>query len=197
MFYRTRIYPHTYTHTTVSRPSWILSGTTWVSRHQKGKTRKVKPIWIYWSKRYWMAVASAAPYANLQLDPDTTTPASHHSVFYRPHALPVTQPTASKYWRHRVYPMHTSKIRHLLLLSFRNIICRLENSSKLGAKYNANNWRIANNIEIRICISLTYDFYVWFCWPVSKKFHFLSEIPDTEWTTILSHMQNVMQLGKE
>jgi len=22
-----------------------------VSRHQKGKTRKVKPIWIYWSKR--------------------------------------------------------------------------------------------------------------------------------------------------
>jgi len=22
-----------------------------VSQHQKGKTRKVKPIWIYWSKR--------------------------------------------------------------------------------------------------------------------------------------------------
>jgi len=22
-----------------------------VSRHQKGTTRKVKPIWIYWSKR--------------------------------------------------------------------------------------------------------------------------------------------------
>jgi len=22
-----------------------------VSWHQKGKTRKVKPIWIYWSKR--------------------------------------------------------------------------------------------------------------------------------------------------
>jgi len=27
-----------------------------------------------------MAVASAGPYANLQLDPDTTTPASHHSI---------------------------------------------------------------------------------------------------------------------
>jgi len=40
-----------HTHTTVLRPSWILSGTTRVSRHQKGKTRKVKPIWIYWSKR--------------------------------------------------------------------------------------------------------------------------------------------------
>jgi len=30
---------------------WILSGTTRVSWYQKGKTRKVKPIWIYWSKR--------------------------------------------------------------------------------------------------------------------------------------------------
>jgi len=28
-----------------------LSGTTQVSRYQKGKTRRVKPIWIYWSKR--------------------------------------------------------------------------------------------------------------------------------------------------
>jgi len=27
-------------------PSWILSGTTRVSRHQKGKTMKLKPIWI-------------------------------------------------------------------------------------------------------------------------------------------------------
>jgi len=38
---------------------WILSETTQVSRYQKGKTRKVKPIWIYWSKRQWVAVASA------------------------------------------------------------------------------------------------------------------------------------------
>jgi len=38
-------------HTTVLRPSWILSRVTLVSRHQKGKTRKVKPTWIYWSKR--------------------------------------------------------------------------------------------------------------------------------------------------
>ena len=29
----------------------------------------------------------------------TTTPASHHSVFYRPDALPAAQPTASKHWR--------------------------------------------------------------------------------------------------
>ena len=28
-----------------------------------------------------------------------TTPTPHHSVFYRPDALPATQPTASKHWR--------------------------------------------------------------------------------------------------
>jgi len=29
---------YTHTHTTILRPSWILSRTTWVSWHQKGKT---------------------------------------------------------------------------------------------------------------------------------------------------------------
>jgi len=27
----------------------------------------VKTIWIYWSNRHWVAVASAGPYANLHL----------------------------------------------------------------------------------------------------------------------------------
>ena len=39
----------------------------------------------------------AGPYANLHLDPDTTTPASHHSVFYRPDALPAAQPMRHAY----------------------------------------------------------------------------------------------------
>jgi len=30
---------------------FVLSWSTQVNRHQKGKTRKVKPVWIYWSKR--------------------------------------------------------------------------------------------------------------------------------------------------
>jgi len=42
---------HTHTHTTILRPSWILSRTTQVRQHQKGKIRKVKPIWIYRSNR--------------------------------------------------------------------------------------------------------------------------------------------------
>ena len=32
-----------------------------------------------------------------------TTPSPHHSVFYRPYAIPAAQPTASKHRRHPVY----------------------------------------------------------------------------------------------
>jgi len=32
-------------------------------------TRKVKPVCFYWSKRQWVAVASAGPYKNLHLTP--------------------------------------------------------------------------------------------------------------------------------
>ena len=53
---------------------------------------------FYWSKRQWVAVASAraickpAPrYSQI------TTPVPHHSVFYRLDALPAAQPTASKH----------------------------------------------------------------------------------------------------
>jgi len=42
---------HSHTHTTILLLFCNMSGTTQVSRYQKGKTRKVKPIWIYWSKR--------------------------------------------------------------------------------------------------------------------------------------------------
>ena len=64
-------------------------------------TRKVKPIWFYWSKRHWVAVASAGPCASLHLAPDRQ-PRQHPTTqfFYRPDALPAAQPTASKHWRH-------------------------------------------------------------------------------------------------
>jgi len=38
-----------------------FSGTTQVSQYQKG---------FYWSKRHWVAVASAGPYASMHLAPD-------------------------------------------------------------------------------------------------------------------------------
>ena len=39
----------------------------------------------------------------------TITPAPHHAVFYRPDALPATQPTASKHLRHRYTDMQTDR----------------------------------------------------------------------------------------
>ena len=41
-----------------------------------------------------------------------TMPAPHHSVFYRPDALPATQPTASKHWRHN----HTLLVKVIIII---------------------------------------------------------------------------------
>ena len=61
-------------------------------------TRKVKPIWILLkqetvsgSEIRW-AICKSAPRSR-----QITTPAHHHSVFYRPDALPAAQPTVSKH----------------------------------------------------------------------------------------------------
>jgi len=73
-----------------------FSGTTRVSQYQKGK-----PIWILLKQETvsdsgisWAICKSATRSRQI------TMPAPHHSVFYRPDALPVAQPTASKHWRH-------------------------------------------------------------------------------------------------
>ena len=65
-------------------------------------TRKVKPIWILLKQETvsgsgisWN-ICKSAPHSR-----QITTPAPHHSVFYRPDALPAAQPTASKHWRHQ------------------------------------------------------------------------------------------------
>jgi len=83
-----------HTHTTILWPSWILSKTTRVRRHQKDK-----PIGIYWSKRCsgisW-AICKSAHW------PRHNHKASHLSVFHRLDALPATQQHQS-----------TEKIRHL------------------------------------------------------------------------------------
>ena len=70
-----------------------LSRTTRVSRHQKGK-----PMWIFVKQETesgsginW-AICKPA-HRSRQI----TTTAPHRSVFYRPDALPVAQPTASKH----------------------------------------------------------------------------------------------------
>ena len=72
-----------------------FSGTTRVSRYQKGK-----PIWILLKQETvsssgisW-AICKSAPRSR-----QLTMPAPHYSGFSRPDALPAAQQTASKHWR--------------------------------------------------------------------------------------------------
>jgi len=72
-------------------------------------TRKVKLIWILQNQETvsgsgvsWAICKSAPRFRQI------TTSAPHHSVFYRPDALPVTQPTASKHWRQLFMPIQTA-----------------------------------------------------------------------------------------
>ena len=87
-------------------------------------TRKEKPIWILLKQKTvsgsgisWAICNSA--HRSRQI----TTPAPHHSVFYRPDALPAAQPTASKHWslpqrRHYVpIPNQLSKLTKLSIPS--------------------------------------------------------------------------------
>ena len=71
---------HTYTHLFYGPLGFCPGLPRWAG------TRKVKPIWIHWSKRSWVAVASAGLYANLHLTQThnhPSLPRSHHSVLYQ------------------------------------------------------------------------------------------------------------------
>ena len=99
------IHTHTHTHTRLTALFPGLPG--WAG------TRKVKPIWILLKQETasgsgisW-AVCKSAPRSR-----QITMPAPHHSVFYRPDALPAAQPTASKHWRQ---PPYHSKHLNLLM----------------------------------------------------------------------------------
>jgi len=83
---------HTHTHTRLTALFLGLPG--WAG------ARKVKPIWILLKQETvsgssisW-AICKSAPRSK-----QITTPAPHHSVFYRPDALPAAQPTVSEHWR--------------------------------------------------------------------------------------------------
>ena len=86
-------YQSTHTHT---HPfNGPFSGTTRVSRYQKGKIDLdlLKQETVNGSGISW-AICKSAPSSR-----QITMPAPHHSVFYRPDALPAAQLTASKHWR--------------------------------------------------------------------------------------------------
>ena len=85
---------HTHTHTHTRLTALCLGLPGWAG------TRKAKLIWILLKQETvsgsgisW-AICKSAPCSR-----QITTPAPHRSVFYRPDALPVAQPTVSKHWR--------------------------------------------------------------------------------------------------
>jgi len=72
-----------------------MSGTTRVSRYQKGKTNLdlLEQETVSGSGISW-AICKYAPHPR-----QITTPAPYFSVFFRLDPLPAAQPTASKHWR--------------------------------------------------------------------------------------------------
>ena len=74
---------------------YILSGTTWVSWYQKGKTKTnldfLEQETVSGSGTSW-AMCISAPHPR-----QIIMPAPNHSVFYKPDALPAAQPTVSKH----------------------------------------------------------------------------------------------------
>jgi len=91
-----RMYPHwnnTHTHP-FNGP---LSGTTQVSRYQKGKIN-LDFTGARDSEWQWHQLGCMQMCTSLQTDNHASTSLLS---FYRPDALPATQPTVSKYWRHK------------------------------------------------------------------------------------------------
>ena len=77
-------------------------------------SRKVNKSGFYWSKRQWVAVASAGPHASLHLAPDRQ-PCQHPTTqfFYIPDALPAAQPTALKHWWQSLLQVLTTNCKKL------------------------------------------------------------------------------------
>ena len=100
---------HTCTHTIVY---WPFSGTTRVSRYQKGKTNLdfTETTDGEWQ---WHQLGHMQVCTSLQTDNHASTPPQ---FFYRPDALPAAQPTASKHWRHCIHIKPQNKPRCLNMM---------------------------------------------------------------------------------
>jgi len=82
----------------------LFSSTSWVSRQQKGK-----PFWILMSKRWWGSSDSWTICKSFASQSRwITMPLIHYSFFCRPDALPATEPTESKHWKHHGHMVTTT-----------------------------------------------------------------------------------------
>jgi len=60
---------------------------------------------VFWSKgwwRWWWQLDYWS-YKSCKAPPKSSPPTNQHPIFYRPDALPVAQPTVSKYWREKYH----------------------------------------------------------------------------------------------
>ena len=84
----------------------LFSRTTWVSRYQKSKTN-LDFTAARDSEWQWHQLGHMQVCTSLQTENHANTPPL---VFYRPDALPATQPTASKHWRHQIWWPSVEKV---------------------------------------------------------------------------------------
>ena len=89
-------YTNTHTRTQTHPFNGPLSGTPQVSRYKKGKTN---PDFTDTRDSEWQWHQLGHMQVCILLQTEITSPAPHHSDFYRPDALPAAQPTASKHWK--------------------------------------------------------------------------------------------------
>ena len=94
----------------ICRPVWCLINADITRTHTRltalfpglprwAGTRKVKRIWILLKQETVSGSGMRWDICKSAPNPrQITTPAPHHSVFYRPYALPAAQPTQSKHW---------------------------------------------------------------------------------------------------
>ena len=127
---------HTHTHTHARLTVLCPGPPGWAG------TRKVKPIWISLKQE---AVSGSgirwAIFKSALHSRQITMPAPHHSVSYRPDALPAAQPKASKHWRQLLYPE--------LCINFGQVINMIRNEvhasiSAVSKSWHANNATSAN-----------------------------------------------------
>ena len=118
-------------------------------------TRKV-PIWILLKQETvsgsgisW-AICKSAPRSR-----QITTPARHHSVFYRPDALPAAQPTASKHWREQqIWQQQLIIYYHTLILSLA-ILC-----PRVGCTHYHTAWNKYKNVFKSVNVTLSATAYL-------------------------------------
>ena len=121
-------------------------------------TRKVKPVWILLKQETvsgsgisW-AICKSAPRSR-----QITLPAPHHSVVYRPDALPATQPTVSKHWRQLpYYSYRLQNVTSTIQTDCSPVNCICANTTKILAASNTHLYRWKHSLRSSwACLSLS------------------------------------------